>query len=117
MTVSLTSPLAPGDYTVEWVSIADDGDLLRGTVAFSVATATGSPAATTPSTATSVEPSVAATVSPSAAATAEAATPAASAASSSDTGGTGSDVILPIAIVLIVAAAGAFYLVRRNRPA
>lgn len=117
MTVSLTSPLAPGDYTVEWVSIADDGDLLRGTIAFSVATASGSSASAAPSAPSSGEPSVAATNPPSAATTAEATTPAASATSSSDTGGTGSDVILPIVIVLIVAAAGAFYLVRRNRPA
>src|SRR5512144_2027539 len=37
MTISPPSPLPAGDYAVEWVSIADDGDLLRGTLAFSVA--------------------------------------------------------------------------------
>lgn len=35
----------------------------------------------------------------------------------SNAAGGGSDVILPIVIVLIIVAAGAFYLIRRNRPA
>ena len=84
MTFSLTSALAPGAYAVEWVSVADDGDLRRGTLKFSVAAAA-------PSTAP--------------------------AASGSDTSGGGGDVVLPIIIVLAIVAAGAFYLVRRNRPA
>ena len=89
MTFMLTSQLEPGAYHVKWTSIANDGDLLRGIVNFSVA----------------------------AAATAEAATPAASPVASSGAGSGGTDVILPIAIALIVAAAGAVFLVRRNRPA
>lgn len=89
MTFKLTLALAPGAYQARWTSIADDGDLLRGTVTFSVA----------------------------AAATAEAATPAASPASDNAGGSGNNDVILPIIVVLIVVAAGAFYLVRRNRPA
>ena len=83
LTFALGSPLAPGAYQVKWTSIADDGDLLRGIVTFSVAGAAG---------------------------------PAASPTTSGDAGGA-SDVVLPIAIVLLVAAAGAFYLFRRNRPA
>lgn len=116
MTISPTSALPPGEYTVEWVSIADDGDLLRGTVSFSVgagASPLGSPA---PSATASAQPPSEATNLPSAASTAGA-TPAASSAAPTDTGGNGSDVILPIVIALILAAAGAFYLVRRNRPA
>lgn len=103
MTITLTSALAPGAYQAKWTSIADDGDLLRGIVKFSVA------AAATPTP----EPSP--TPAPSAAATDEPPTPAPSAAN--DNAGGGSDAILPIIIVLIVVAAGAFYLVRRNRPA
>jgi len=94
MTFSLSAPLAPGGYQAKWTSIADDGDLLRGIVTFTVAAATPS---STP------EPS-------------EAATPSASPATSGDSGGS-SDVVLPIAIAVIFAAAGAFYLIRRNRPA
>lgn len=114
MTVSLASPLAAGAYSIEWVSIADDGDLLRGTLDFSVAAAPSAPAGATPSAAPSVEPSAGATSTPGTATPSEAATPA---PSPSPSGDTGSDVILPIAIALIVAAAGAFYFVRRNRSA
>jgi methionine-rich copper-binding protein CopC len=116
MTLTLASPLAPGAYQVKWTSIADDGDLLRGTLTFSVAASTASPTAVA---STSAEPSAAATNPPSAAATAGAATSSASPASpgATGTGGAGADVILPIVIALIVAAAGGFYLVRRNRPA
>lgn len=113
MTITLTSALAPGAYQAKWTSIADDGDLLRGIVKFSVAAA----ATPTPEPSPTPAPSAAATAetSPSAAATAEPPTPAPSAAN--DNAGGGSDAILPIIIVLIVVAAGAFYLVRRNRPA
>lgn len=120
MTVSPPSPLTAGAYTVEWVSIADDGDLLRGTLAFSVAAGASSP---TLEASPTVEPSAFATNppgeagSPATAATSGPATPASSAATSSGTGGSGTDVILPIVIVLVAAAGGAFYLVRRNRPA
>ena len=118
MTIALASALAPGDYTVEWVSIADDGDLLRGTITFTVAAAPSSSASPAPSAPTSAQPSAEATNPPGAASTAEAATPGPSPATSPEsTGGAGSDVILPIVIALLVAAAGVFYLVRRNRPA
>jgi methionine-rich copper-binding protein CopC len=117
MTVSLASALAPGEYTVEWVSIADDGDLLRGTVAFIVAAGPSTTASVAPSASTPAQPSSEATNPPGAASTAEAATRGPSPATSpASTGAAGSDVILPIVIALILAAAGAFYLVRRNRP-
>jgi hypothetical protein len=121
MTVNPAEALAPGDYRVEWTSIAGDGDLLRGIVTFTVA----APAATpSPEPSPSPSPSATATAAPTASAsaaatataapTAAAATPAPTAPA--DTAG-GADVILPIVVVLIVVAAGAFYLVRRNRPA
>lgn len=115
MTIPMSGALAPGDYTVEWVSIADDGDLLRGTVAFTVAAAASPAPSSEPPASASAESTSTATSSPSAAATA-AASPAPSSATPGDTG-SGSDVILPIVIALIVAAAGAYFLVRRNRPA
>jgi len=45
MTFTLTTPLVPGAWQVRWVSIADDGDLLRDIVRFTVATS----ASTSPS--------------------------------------------------------------------
>jgi methionine-rich copper-binding protein CopC len=115
MTIAPTTTLAPGQYSVEWVSIADDGDLLRGTVAFIVAAAPSASAIATspPSSSSSAAP----TNAPGAAATGASPSPTASPAPSDQTGGTGGDVVLPIVIALILAAAGAFYLVRRNRPA
>ena len=83
MTFKLASALDAGAYQVRWTSIADDGDLLRGTVTFSVAAAAPS---STPETSRDTD------------------------------NGSGGDVILPIVIGLLVAAAGAFYLFRRNRP-
>ena len=111
MTFMLSSPLAAGAYQVQWTSIGDDGDLLRGIVRFTVAAA--------PSSAPSSEPSASGpgTSFPSPTATGAAATPAPSPTSSTGTGATGSEVLLPIAIALVVATAGALYLVRRNRPA
>jgi methionine-rich copper-binding protein CopC len=115
MTIATSGALTPGDYTVEWVSIADDGDLLRGTVAFTVAPPASPPPSSAPPASASAEPTSAATNPPTAAAT-TAVSPAPSSATSG-ANGSGGDVILPIVIALIVAAAGAFYLVRRSRPA
>jgi copper resistance protein C len=114
MTFTVPAALAPGDYQVKWTSIADDGDLLRGILRFSVASPTSTPAAPTPAPSMTSAPSATAATPSSAAATAEA--PAPTPAPASDTGG-GSDVILPIIVVLVIVAAGAFYLVRRSRPA
>jgi methionine-rich copper-binding protein CopC len=120
MTITLTGDLGAGAYTVEWVSIADDGDLLRGTLGFTVAPRTG-PSETPTSSATptaSATPSIATTSPSGAPPSAQSASPEVSPTPGGTTGGgTSTDVVLPIVIVLIVAAAGAFYLVRRNRPA
>ena len=53
--------LAPGAYTIEWTSVADDGDVERGTLTFTVNEPTPAPATPTPapsqaSTAPSAEP-------------------------------------------------------------
>jgi methionine-rich copper-binding protein CopC len=112
MTVAPSTPLAPSAYRVEWTSIADDGDLLRGIVTFTVATSTASP---TPSASIAASRSASTAPPRSAVPSPAAATPAPS--GSGTTGGAGSDVILPIVIAVIVIAAGAFYLLRRNRPA
>ena len=109
MTITPTASLAPGAYEVRWTSIADDGDLLRGTVAFTVAPApspspspTASAASAAPTPSETPIPSTAPTPLPSAAGT-----PA----------GSGGDVILPIIIALVILGAGAVYLLtRRNRP-
>jgi methionine-rich copper-binding protein CopC len=113
MSLALTAPLPAGAYQVRWVSIADDGDLLRQPiVTFSVApaasaTTAASAAASASATPTTVAGSPGATSGP---------TPVPS--SGGDTSGSGGDVILPIVVALIVLGAGAAYLLtRRNRPA
>ncbi len=110
MTFAASTPLAPGANRVEWTSIAEDGDLLRGIVTFTVAAEAASP---TPSA--SVSPSATAAASPSAVPSPAAATAVPSGSGTS--GGAGTDVILPIVIVALIVAAGGFYLLRRNRPA
>ena len=87
MTFALTDPLDPGAYQIQWLSIADDGDLLR-------------------------QPIIKFTVSPP---PSPSPTPAPSAAG--DPAGSSGDVVLPIIVALIVLAAGAAYLLsRRSRP-
>ncbi len=112
MTFTLTSPLPAGAYQIKWVSIADDGDVLRQPIVpFTVAAAaaSASPAA---SAAVSAAPS--ASAAPSVPATAA---PTASPSPDSTDAGSGSDVVVPIIVALIVLGAGAAYLLtRRNRP-
>ena len=115
MVAKPSTPLGNGSYTVDWTSVALDEHVERGTWTFTVAVAP------TPS------PTAIATSAPSAAATAAptlvpatpipsiAPTPAPSGGSS--TAGSGSDVVLPIVLGLIILGAGAAYLLsRRNRP-
>jgi len=118
MTISPTTALAPGDYTVEWVSIGDNNDRRQGTVRFTVLALAGS-SVEAPS---SAPPSMLATNPPGATTSGEATSsagpvsPSTSPFPTGDAGGTGGDAILPIVVVLALAAAAALYLVRRNRP-
>jgi methionine-rich copper-binding protein CopC len=107
----LTPPsLDPGAYEIDWTSVALDGDVLRGKVAFSVVAPTPSPTIE-PTATTSSVPSIAATASPAASASPPAsATPASPApsAGSPTTSGSTADVLLPVivAIVLVVVLGG-----------
>ena len=114
MVATPTSPLGSGSYQVEWTTnSAEDNEVARGTWTFTVAVASPSPtpavtaaASAIPTASVSVSPSAIASVPP---------TPVPSADGGST--GSGSDVLLPIIVALIVLGAGAAYLVsRRNRP-
>jgi copper resistance protein C len=50
------TPLDPGAYTIHWVSIATDGDVLRNTIAFTVPVAASQAPTPTPSAAPLPEP-------------------------------------------------------------
>ncbi len=107
--------LDPGDYEIQWTSAALDGDILRGTLTFTVSEASPTPSPEPPS----AEPEATAAPSgePSAVPTPEAtATPAPSAApvEPSDTSG---DVVLPIVIALVLVAGVGAYVLRRSRRA
>jgi hypothetical protein len=111
MVATPATPLGIGTYTVEWTSVALDGHVERGAWTFEVGVAappaSSPPASTTPSAAPTV---AGATPLPSLAPT-----PVPSADGSST--GSGSDVLLPIIVALIILGAGAAYLLsRRNRP-
>ena len=114
MTFTLTAPLDPGAYEVRWVSIADDGDLLRQPVVTFTVAAAPSPSPTPVPTATAERhrprrvgptPSPRSPRRPCPRPTA------------GPRGSGNSDVVLPIIVALIVLGAGAAYLLsRRNRP-
>jgi copper resistance protein C len=113
MTFTLTTPLAPGDWQVRWVSIADDGDVLRQPiVTFTVAPAASSSADASPVPSAEPSPTIAPpSVSPSAG---PSPSPSGDGATSGSGGG---DVILPIIVALIIVGASAAYvLTRRPRP-
>jgi methionine-rich copper-binding protein CopC len=117
MVATPATPLGSGSYLVEWTTIsAEDDELARGTWTFTVAVAptpSPTPVATAAASATAVATPSAA---PSSAPPTIAPTPVPSAGG--PTSGSGSDVILPIIIALIVLGAGAAYLFsRRDRPA
>lgn len=114
MTVALSAPLDVGGYSVRWTSVADDGDLLRGIVHFTVSAAPASPsAAASPTSPASAAPTASPSPSPSVPLSAGP-----SPSGGSDTSGSGgNDVLIPIVVALVVLAAGAAYLLtQRNRP-
>ncbi len=118
MVATPTTPLDDGTYRVESTSLATDGDVAHAIWSFTVAIAAASPTpgdSPAPTASTSPGPSAATTPAPATAIPSAGPTPVPSGAGS--TTDSGSDVVLPIAIALIVLGAGAVYLLmRRGRP-
>lgn len=122
MSIALDAPLDPGDYEVRWVSVSDDGDLLRGTLTFTVSPApptpepTPTPVTTTSETSSASQTSAPATPVPSTVESSPSPSPTGFLGENGSDTGSG-DVILPIVVALLVIVAGAVYLLgRRNRP-
>lgn len=110
-------PLGDGTYLVESTSLATDGDIAHATWRFTVAIAATAAPTASPTVAPSAAPS--ATATPTAAPTAPSVAPTAAPSPSGDgtAAGSGSDVVIPIIVALLVLIAGAAYLLtRRNRP-
>jgi methionine-rich copper-binding protein CopC len=106
----LTPPtLQPGAYEIDWTSVALDGDLLRGKVAFTVTAPTPSPTAAptaTPSAAASASPPISAGPTSS---------PAASPVPTPTTA-SGADVVVPVLVaIVLIAVLGAWLLRGRMR--
>jgi methionine-rich copper-binding protein CopC len=108
--------LDPGDYAIQWTSVAEDGDLLRGTIGFTVLQP-ASTAGASPTAATSPTPTPLCTDECGGSATPVAPTPSPQASSATaPPSSSGSDVLLPIVIgLLVLAAAGAFLFSRTRR--
>ena len=105
--------LTPGAYTIEWTSVADDGDVERGSLTFTVNEPTPAPATPTPapsqaSTAPSASPSPTPTATP---VPSPAVDPEPVATSS------GTDVLFPIIAALALIGVIGALLLRRNRAA
>jgi len=124
--------LAPGEYEVRYTVGTDDGHVERERISFTVAAATGSPStapsappsdapSTAPSDAPSAPPSDAPSAEPTAAPSASAAPSVAPSASpgpdDAPVSGSGTDVLFPIVIGLLLAAGAGAYVLRRNRSA
>jgi hypothetical protein len=103
--------LAPGTYEIRWTSAATDGDILRGTLHFQLASPTPSPTAAPTATSTATA-SASATPAPSVVASPS---PAPS-ASTGPARASGADVLLPIiAALVLVGVLGAVLLRGRSR--
>jgi methionine-rich copper-binding protein CopC len=116
LTLAITTPLAPGGYTVRWTSkSADDGDLDHGTTTFTVAAAPS--IAPSPSPTPAASSSAPASVAPSVPSVAPTVGPPASPGPGAPSTST-SDALIPIVVALIVLAAIGAWLVRgRGRAA
>jgi methionine-rich copper-binding protein CopC len=106
--------LAPGDYEIRWTSAALDGDILRGTLTFTVAEPTPAPATPTPEPRVTPAPTASPAEAPSGVAT-PAPTPAPSAAPQPASSTV--DVLLPIVAALVIVAGVGLYVLRRSRRA
>lgn len=117
MTFALGAALAPGAYEIKWTSVAEDTDVDRGTVRFTVAPAAPTASPSAPPTTAPTASAAAPTPSAEPASTASPAPPSAEPSGTVDASTSGGDVLLPIIVALIVVGAGAVYLLsRRNRP-
>lgn len=96
-----------GEYAIQWTSVADDGDILRGTITFTVTAPSLTPPPT-PTPAPGATPAPTPTPSPSVPPT-----PAPSAAPG-DGPGSGSEVIVPITAALVLVSLAAWWLLRRR---
>lgn len=101
----------PGAYTIEWTSVAADGDILRGTIHFTI---TAPPPTPAPTPTASPEPSASPAPSPSPSAS-PSPTPAPS-AEPGDGSVDNSAAIIPIIVALALVGAAAWWLVVRRRP-
>jgi methionine-rich copper-binding protein CopC len=107
--------LTPGTYTIEWTSVADDGDVQRGKLTFTVNEPTPAPATPEPTAA----PTDAASAAPSAAPATPAPTSEPTPAPSAETtpASSGADVLVPIVAALALVGVIGFVVLRRNRAA
>jgi copper resistance protein C len=123
--------IGPGAYAIKWTAAATDGHVSRGTLSFTVSEPTPPPASVSPSP---TEAPGAGTAAPSAAATQSPATPEpapaspsapagsapagsadpASAVDPAATSGSGSDVLIPIALGLVLLVGLGAFLMRRS---
>ena len=100
-----------GNYTIEWTSVAADGDILRDTITFTV---TAPPPTPSPNVTPEASPSAPPEPSPSPSPSPSPA-PAPS-AEPGDGSGDGSASIIPIIVALALVGAAAWWLVVRRRP-
>lgn len=101
MRLALTTPLAPGTYSVRWTSFsAEDSEQQRGTTTFTIVAATPAP-----TVAPSAGAGAAATTTPPAPSPSPSPSPSSSAASTAD-------VLIPIVAVLVVLAGPGLWLLR-----
>jgi methionine-rich copper-binding protein CopC len=100
MTITVEVPLGPDDYDVKWVSVAENGDLERGTVSFTVAPPPPTPQPTPEATPTPVVSASAAPATPSPAPTLSASSePSVTPVDAEGSASTGDEVI-PIVVAL-----------------
>jgi len=117
MTLDLAQ-LPDGQYKVLWTAVtADDNGVTRGTYLFSVAatasvTAPGSPVASSKPTSAATTPASSAAAATAVASASPVATPATAPGQNT---GSGNDLLLPLAVVVIIVLAIAGYFLYRNR--
>ena len=105
--------LAPGDYVIRWTSAAEDGDILRGRLTFTVNEPTPAPPSPTPAATGSASAAPSPTVAPTPGAT----TAPSPSADTTPVASSGSDILLPIVAALAIVGVVAYLVLRRGRTA